>query len=236
MDEPTQDEQFSGRERIIPPTLGEIVVEVPELHQVITFGPNLYGRGNQPNVMAQVSQAGLSRPTTTQVLCLFDFALRHPNHKHCQYILKKAGRGEFSYLFTATEDLTNSEGLYVFDNIDGTMPQTSAELETLRQAKDLRIRFVPRGFKSRVMPIGDFLKHPVTQAHIEEPALPIAERVARRLHKDSAYVGALDHSDSDTLRYMALDSGWGYDRLSLKGEGSQKGNGFAAGVVRSQKI
>lgn len=230
-------EEFSGRERIIEPTLGEIVVEVPELQRAITFAYDLFGKGNQPDVMAQVSAKGLTRPTTTETLCLLDFALRYPNHPKSQDILRKAGKGECSYLFSATEDLCCPEGIYALDNVDGKMPKKSLELANMRDNGDLRIRFVPRGFKSDVMPIGDFLRHPVTLAHIEESALPIAERVARKLHQNSAYVGALDHSDSDTIRYMALVSDWSCGRLYLGGDCySQFDFGFAAGVVRSQKI
>jgi len=214
---------------------GKTELDVPCLDKTLTFILPLIGPNYHENVMGEIDSQKLYRPTTAQTLSLVDLAMQNPKEKHCAEILN---RFKNNYLWTATENLTFLEGVLVYDNTDGKMPQTSEELLKLYDAKDKRVRFVKPGFKTGVMPISEFLEHPYTIAQVGEDMFKTAERVAKVCHKKEAYVFGLYKANSDVKRLTAVNSGWRGSRLYLDGyfPGScfpgGYGCGYASGVCK----
>ncbi len=165
--------------------------------------------------MDKIDSQDLYRPTTAETLSLVDLALQNPDEQYCAKILK---RFKNNYLWTGTESLSFSEGVLVYDNIDGKMPQTSKGLLDLVNAKDERVRLVHSEFERGYMSISKFLKNPYTIAQIGENMIETAERIAKSISKKGAYVFGLDKSSSDTKRLTAVGSDWNDGRLDLDGD------------------
>jgi len=211
--------------------IGRTELDVPHLGKILTFMLPLIGPDYHKDVMGEIDSQKLYRPTTAQKLSLVDLAMQNLNEKHCAKI---SNRFKNNYLWTATESLSFTEGVLVYDNTDGKMPQTSEELLKLRDAKDKRVRFVKPGFEIGVMPILEFLKHPYTIAQVGEDMLETVERVAKACHKKEAYVFGLDKANSDEKRLTALYSYWcgDCDGLYLYGGYLVGDLGFASGVCK----
>jgi len=195
--------------------VGKTELDVPHLGKTLTFILPLIGPDYHKNAMAKIDSQGLYRPTTAEVLSLVDLALQNKEEPYCAEILKSYKE---NYLWTATESLSFPEGVIVYDNIKGKMPQTSKGLLGLIDKKDERARLVNPGFKTGYMPISEFLKNPYTIAQIGENMIETAERVAKAFNKKEAYVRGLSKSDSDAKRLTAVCSCWYDSRLGLDGD------------------
>ena len=194
--------------------IGRTELDVPHLGKILTFILPLIGPDFHKNVMDKIDSQELYKPTTAEVLSLVNLALQNKEEPYCAEILRRFKGG---YLWTATESLSFKDGILVYDNIEGKMPQTSKGLLDLVNAKDKRVRFVNPGFETGYMPISEFLKNPYAIAQIGENMMETAEKVAKAFHKKEAYVNGLDRSSSDTKRLTALYSSWYDSRLNLNG-------------------
>ena len=219
---------------------GRMLVEVVETprgiivhhkNELLTFSYPMIGPGYFKKIMPEVDKIG-KRPTTAQTLSLVDLALQNPDDKYCQELLN---RFRNQYFWTGTQSTSFNEGVIVYDNVDGKMPSSSGDLVKLHLVEDPRVRFVKKGFKSGSMPISEFLKHPYVIAQIGEDMIPIAERVAQKLHKTDAYVFGVESASKDVNQYTALYSGCSRGRLCLVGiYDVDGGNGCASGVLASE--
>jgi len=167
---------------------GRTELDVSHLGRTLTYLLPLIGPDYYKNAMGKIDSQGLYRPTTAEVLSLIDLALQNQEEQHCAEILDKFRK---NYLWTATESLSFSEGVLVYDNIDGKMPQTSKGLLELLNAKDKRVRLVSPGFKTGIMPISEFLMNSYTIAQAGEGMIETAERIAKACNKSRAYVFGL---------------------------------------------
>src|SRR3989344_1296591 len=190
-------------------------LDVPHLGKTLTFMLPLIGPDYHGNAMAEIDSQGLYRPTTAEVLSLVDLALQNKNEPYCAEILR---RFKENYLWTATESLSFKDGILVYDNIEGKMPQTSKGLLDLVNKKDERVRLVNPGFKRGSMPISEFLKNPYAIAQIGENMMETVERVAKAFNEKEAFVYDLDNLDSDVKRLTAVNSDWSGSRLALNGD------------------
>jgi hypothetical protein len=205
-------------------------IVVPHKNELLTFAFPMVGPGYFKNVMPEVDKVG-KRPTSAQTLSLVDLALQNQDNPYCQELLQ---RFRNQYFWTGTESTSFKEGVFVYDNVDGKMPSSSAELAKLHLVKDPRVRFVEKGFKTGVMPISEFLKHPYVIAQIGEDMIAVAERVAKKLHNTEAYAYGVNTANKDDHRYTALDSGYG-GRLLIYGYYVDVINGgCASGVLVSE--
>jgi hypothetical protein len=206
-------------------------IVVPHKNELLTFSYPMIGPGYFKNIMSEVDKIE-KRPTTAQTLSLVDLALQNPDDKYCQELLK---RFRNQYFWTGTQSTSFSEGVIVYDNVDGKMPSSSGDLVKLHLVEDPRVRFVKKGFKVGSMPIAEFLKHPYLIAQIGEDMVPIAERVAQKLHKTDAYVFGIESASKDVNRYTALNSYCNDGRLFLNGNcDDDYDDGCASGVLVSE--
>jgi hypothetical protein len=187
-------------------------------------GPNFHG-----GVMSGIDSQKLLRPTTAQVLALVDIAQQNSDVSVFPNLLE---RFKEDHLWSATENLSFSEGVLVYDNVDGKMSSDKGALQKLVISGDKRVRFVEPGFETGWMALDDALKNHYTIAQIGEDMLPVFERVARSLDtsgKPQAYVRALSGTSEDIKNYSAvLDL---YGGLSLGGSFNVGDwNGFSSGV------
>src|SRR3989344_9433318 len=194
--------------------VGRTELDVPHLGKKLTFVLPLIGPNYHETAMDKIDSQGLYRPTTAQVLSLVDLALQNKEEPYCTEILK---RFKEDYLWTATESLSFENGVLVYDDIKGKMPQTSKGLLELVNKKDERVRLVHPGFETGCMPISKFLKNPYVIAQIGENMMETAERIANAFNKKEAFVYGLDKSDSDVKRLTAVISDWYDSRLNLGG-------------------
>ena len=208
---------------------GRTEIDVPHLGKTLTFVLPLIGKGSHQNVMEQIGQQSLSRSTTAQTLSLLDLAFQNRENGYCAGILSRFTN---QYLWTATESLSFPEGVLIYDNVDGKMPQTSSELMKLVEQRDPRVRLVSEGFETGRMTLPKFLEHPYTIAQVGEKMMPVLERVAKQVNKSEARVYGLNNSDSDSKRCTAVDGCNG--RLILIGDCDGNGRGgFASGVLKT---
>ena len=194
--------------------VGRTELDVPHLGKKLTFVLPLIGPNYHETAMDKIDSQGLYRPTTAQVLSLVDLALQNKEEPYCTEILK---RFKEDYLWTATESLSFENGVLVYDDIKGKMPQTSKGLLGLVDKKDERARLVNPGFKTGIMPISEFLKNPYAIAQIGENMIETAERIAKAFNKKEAFLSRLDKLDSGMKRLTAVSSFSCGVRLSLGG-------------------
>ena len=209
--------------------IGRTELDVPHLGKTLTFMLPLIGPNYHENAMAEIDSQGLYRPTTAEVLSLLDLALQNQKEPYCAEILR---RFKENYLWTATESLSFKDGILVYDNIEGKMPQTSKGLLDLVNKKDERVRLVNPGFKRGSMPISEFLKNPYAIAQIGENMMETVERVAKAFNEKEAFVYDLDNLDSDVKRLTAVSSGWNDCRLGLDGDYHDGNNSGCVSGVR----
>ena len=204
-------------------------IDAPYKGDIITFVYPMYCHGWHARVMGDIDSDNLLRPTTAETLSFVDLALQNPEELHCTEILKRFRK---NCLWTGTESLSFPEGVLVYDNSDGKMPNDRTGLIKLLDKNDNRVRLVKPGFATGIMPIPKFLKHPYVIAQVGEDMLEVVERIAESCNKKDAYVFGLDRADKDTKRYTAVDSGW-YVSLSLGGGCLGDGrDGYASGVLK----
>ena len=205
-------------------------LDVPHLSKALTFVLPLIGPSYHRTVMEGIDSQKLYRPTTAEVFSLVDLALQNPEEPHCAEILNRFRK---NYLWTGTESLSFPDGVIVYDNIDGKMPQTREGLLKLADAKDNRVRIVKPDFSTDWMPIADFLKSPYTIAQVGEDMIQVVERVAKACHKREAGIWSLGKRASDTNRQTAVYSYWGGGRLYLDGYClGGDGSGYGSGVLK----
>jgi hypothetical protein len=206
-----------------------VALDVPHLGNPKTFMLPLIGPDTHGNVMSEIDRQNLYRPTTAEVFSLVDLALQNPKEPHCAEILS---RFRNNCLWTGTETLSFPDGVIVYDNIDGKMPQTSEELIKLVDAKDKRVRLVKPDLKTDWVAISDFLKNSYTIAQVGEEMIPLVERVAKACHKTEAGVWSIGKKNSDTNRQTAVYSDGYVSKLSLNGIYRGGGyNGCGSGIV-----
>lgn len=204
-----------------------IELDVPHLDSHITYVLPLIGPNYHREVMQKIDEQKLLRPTTAQVLSLVDLALQNEGEPNCDKILS---RFRNNLLWTSTENLSSKDGLFVYDNTDGKMLQTSQELSSLYDAKDARVRYVKPGFKTGFMPLSEYLEHPVILAHAGKKMMPIVERIANKLNPSGGYIFVIDRADTDTRRLSAIRSNWYGEGLTLVADRYDDDNGYASGV------
>ena len=211
---------------------GRIRVERTEIDvryrgKVATFVLPIDGPDHHAQVMERIDLQELLRPTTSQSLSLVDLAMQNPNEKHCVEVLNRFTK---SYLWTATESLSFSDEVFVYDNIKGEMPLNRSDLLELSRQREERVRLIKKGFKTGLMSIEEALVNPYVIAQIGENMLPIFERVAKRLNESEVYVFGSSSTRQDVKTYTSL---FVYDhKLDLDGSchGKDK-NGYAYGVA-----
>ena len=220
---------------------GRIELDVPHLGKTITYALPLIGPGYHAEVMQEIDEQNLVvqeidaqnlvRPTAAQVFSLVDLALQNQGEPHCDEIIR---RFKEECLWAATEGLSYPEGLFVYDNIDGKMPQTSEGLLALISAKDPRVKFVQPGFKTGLLSLNQFIENPVIIAYVGEEMIPTVERVAKALNPNETSVYALDKSNQDTKTLSGVS---GYDGYRLNFHGIYNAGsvgGFASGILKRQ--
>ena len=207
--------------------IGRTELDVPHLGKTLTFIIPLIGPDYHKDAMAEIDSQGLYRPTSAEVFSLVDLALQNKNEPYCAEILR---RFKENYLWTATESLSFKDGILVYDNIEGKMPQTSEGLLGLVNEKDERVRLVNPGFRTGYISISEFLKNPYAIAQIGENMMETAERIAKSF-KEEVYVNGLDKSDSDLKMLTAVSSRLNDSGLSLNGDcHGGPNNGCVSGV------
>ena len=209
--------------------IGRTELDVPYLGKTLTFMLPLIGPDYHKNAMTQIDSQKLYRPTTAEVLSLVDLALQNKKEPYCAEILR---RFKEDYLWTATESLSFKDGILVYDNIEGKMPQTSEGLLGLVNEKDERVRLVNPGFRTGYISISEFLKNPYAIAQIGENMIETAERVAKAFNKKEAFLYGLDKSDSDAKGLTAVGSDWYDSRLNINGYYHDGSNGGCVSGVR----
>jgi len=216
---------------------GKIVVERNEIHVIhlgknLAFSLSMAGPENYQNVMTQISQKGLLRPTTAQTFSLVDLALQNPNEEHCKDILNKLSS---DYFWTSTENLWTPKEVIVYDNVGGNMPSDRESLLKMAKKGDKSVRIAYR-FQIENQSVEKLLKNPYMLAQIgDEDMLNVVKRVAEGVGNNPPWVWALDKPSSDVKKYTTLDSGKNHYRLLNLGgdfpEDYSKGHGYAFGVV-----
>ena len=208
--------------------VGRTIINVPHLEGILTFLHPAIGPGTYNNVMGQVTKDELLRPTSSQTLSLVDLAYQN---RDSPYIKDVADLFIKKYLWSATENLSIlKNGIIVYDNINGEMPQTSKKLLEMYESKDQRVRLVPYGFKTGSQEVSDFVRNPYVIAQFGEGQMDLVARVAERF-KLKPWVNAVQNVDRETKRYTALGSLWGGGRLCV--DGAYHGgddDGYAFGV------
>src|SRR3989344_5527727 len=101
---------------------GRTELDVPHLGKTLTYVLPLIGPTYHQNAMFKIDSQNLYRPTTAHVISLVDVALQNLNDPHCADIYDKF---RTRYLWTGTEITFFSEGIFVYDDIDGKMPNNS---------------------------------------------------------------------------------------------------------------
>ena len=168
----------------------EPVTDVKEI-----IGPEDYN-----HVMQAVSNKGLVRPTSAQLISLLNDSYQNAGSTLSADIVDKF---EHHYLWTATEHITlPNQGILIYDNIQGEKLPID-RLVAMHNARNERVRFAPYGFKTKTQSISDFLSNPLVIEHFGEAAMPIVEEIVKRL-KFEPYVSALLESEKSERRYCAL--------------------------------
>jgi len=192
-------------------------IVIPNGEEIWTFGMPMDGKGYFKTVMERVGKRGL-RPTTRQTIYFADRLLENQEQLNFRDAIANFRQNVF---WTSTMQTSFPNGMFVYDNPQGDMPTSSKNLaEDFIQAGS-NVRYVKPGFRTGEMKILDWLNHSLFQAYIthngniDEEDIRTAERLAKKCHKDKAYVFGVDKSDKDDVRYSALYSGRDNGRLYL---------------------
>lgn len=180
---------------------------VPHLDKTLTFMlPFIddFSTRDKGGVKKAIDEKNLLRPTTAQTLSLMNLVLQNPEDEHCKGILQKLKR---YFLWTSTENLYTSEGIIVYDDIDGKMPSDKKGLLKLLEEGNKAVRFVPYGFKRASQSISEFVKNPYVIAQAGELLEEVIINVANKISNyDSHDVDTLDHiGKEDMKRPTAID-------------------------------
>ncbi|VVB80480.1 Uncharacterised protein [uncultured archaeon] len=129
----------------------------------IEFARKVVGREGYDVCMRVLDSNDLQRPTTKQILLLLQHLYRNKKEKFYSDFLNEL-QGET--IFCGTENLYCSEGVIVFDNVDGKMPNTKKELLRRMREGDKAIRMINWGFKTSSSGLENVLKNPYVLAQV----------------------------------------------------------------------
>lgn len=208
-------------------------IEAPYGNGIVTSVLPLIGPGRYQDVMTQISQDGLLRPTTGQTLALVNLALQNPDEDHCRNILERLRNNDF---WSSTEILWGSEDAIVYDNVDGKMPTDRASLIQRRKDGDKSVRVVQYGFQTGIQSVSDLVKNPYVIAQAPEVPEEVIAFIAQKVSKKRPSVCSFKPQSRDLQTYSALDLYWNGGRLSLNGSYIDCYNtGYAFEVVPDKK-
>src|SRR3989338_4017898 len=201
--------------------------------QDLTFVHPSYGPDTYANVGSQIEQAGLIRPTMSQITSLAHTSC-NSNDKYSKEI-QKIMKDNWLWGFTGTLYVPN-KGAYIQEDpqIRNGMPfMDESELVRKLEANDPSVRFVPFGFKVGEMTPIQLAGNKYVQALVgEEGAEKLAEIADK--HKNKPYLWSFESVDEPITRVSALYSDWVLDvRLYVDGYVRGDGrDGYSFGVSR----
>ncbi len=115
-------------------------IDVPFGDEIITFKFPIYGPKSKLNGVTIIDDQNLLRPTTAQLLSLFNVAIKNKDDCYCRDIIQKLSE---NYYWSSTETLFG-EKIIVYDNIDGTMDCNEENLLKLYNQKIPKVRLVEK--------------------------------------------------------------------------------------------
>ena len=214
----------------------KVEIYVPHLDEILAFDlHSLYfvynemGKGSYKNVMDEISDRGLLRPTTAQNFSLLNVALQNKNEKFCKHILK---RFNSQHVWSSTEHLWGKEEVVVYDNVDGKMPPARKSLIELHKRGDKAVRVVPHGFEIYSQTVDEFVNNPYILAQVgDERMKEIVRQVAKGISRYNPMILELELNEPGKKTYTSLDFGKRVVGLTVDycGEDGDSG-GYAFGV------
>jgi len=197
---------------------------------IIITPDDMIGPEDHQHVMQQISDKGLFRPTSAQIIYLLDASFQNKDDPLCKDIIDKLRN---KYLWTATEHTSESnEGIFVYDNIFG-IDLSIDQLMQKFDSKDEQVRFTPYGFKTKNQSINEFINNPYVINHFGEKAMPSVERVVKHIGSEP-YASALLESEKSERRYCELLLDKITKGFALHGAGKGTGkDGYAFGIKNS---
>jgi|SRR3989344_4873326 len=213
---------------------GRAELTVDHLGRDLTFIHPHFGPDTYANVGSQIEQAGLIRPTISEIT-----SLAHTSYNSDDNYSKKIQKLMKDYWlrgFTGSLYVPN-KGAFIQDDpqIRNGMPfMDESELVRKLEANDPSVRFVPFGFKVGEMTPIQLAGNKYVQALVgEEGAEKLAEIADK--HKNKPYLWSFESVDEPITRVSALYSDWVLDvRLGVDGDGlGDGGGGFSFGVSRT---
>ncbi len=196
------------------------------IQEKVVFPPA--GPDDYRTVMNQLTQMGLMRPTSAQIINLLDNAfgnLDNLYNKSIEIIFRN------QYLWTCTECFTiPNEGVLIYDNIYGEDLEKEGLLKRFN-LNDKTIRFVKFGFKIKYQSPSEFLSNSFVIQYFTESGMPALESVVKSLKQD-AYVSALIETKEPEKRFSALLLDKERKGFALHGAGKGIGReGYAFGFI-----
>ena len=185
--------------------------------QDLTFVHPSYGPDTYANVGSQIEQAGLIRPTMSQITSLAHTSC-NSNDKYSKEI-QKIMKDNWLWGFTGTLYVPN-KGAYIQEDpqIRNGMPfMDESDLVRKLEANDPNVRFVPFGFKTEEMTPIQLANNDYVKALVgEEGAEKLAEISDK--HRYKPYLYSFESVDEPLTRVSALLSNWNLDdRLYVLG-------------------
>src|SRR3989338_10437682 len=212
---------------------GRAELTVDHLGRDLTFIHPHFGPDTYANVGSQIEQAGLIRPTISEIT-----SLAHTSYNSDDNYSKKIQKLMKDYWlrgFTGSLYVPN-KGAFIQDDpqIRNGMPfMDESELVRKLEANDPSVRFVPFGFKVEEMTPTHLAENKYVQALVgEEGAEKLAEIADK--HRNKPKLWSFESVDEPLTRVSALNSDWYLDgRLYVDGYVRGDGrDGYSFGVSR----
>ena len=213
---------------------GRTELTADHLGRDLTFIHPSYGPDTYANVGSQIEQAGLIRPTMSQITSLAHTSF-NSDDKYSKEIVELM---KDAYLrgFTGSHYVPN-KGAYIQEDpqIRNGMPfMDESELVRKLEANDPSVRFVPFGFKVGEMTPIQLAGNKYVQALVgEEGAEKLAEIADK--HRNKPKLWSFESVDEPLTRVSALYSYWDLDDWFVV-YGDVRGNywyGYSFGVSRT---
>ena len=169
--------------------VGDRIIEVEHLGERLPFYLPLIGPGRHEDIMNGVTTQEFLRPTTAQMFSLVDAALQDEmNGGENPYFEGVLDAMREKYVWTATRSLLGSDGLFVYDDVSGSMPKTRDGLIKFLENESGKVRLINPNFKPGCLTLAEFMEHPYLVAQVGEEMLPTVERVAKQIFNENAYL------------------------------------------------